>query len=209
MQAVLEFGPPLPKSDLEAKYTNPGDLLLIVGDDRFETDSPRPIPFETREEAEGTLEVGEPPFRNAHLSKVCVRYAGREKCTPLFLEYVPRRTTARLGMLATTGLLALRSFRKSSLICLTSDERGRLELLAVTGKVAGQAVFYELVGNLWDNALELLWGRKCQMATLSTKCNFIIKHGATVDRRNAHQLLYCQGRSASFSTWSLHHWRPT
>src|SRR5690349_15570012 len=37
MHAVLEFDPPLPKSELEARYSKP-EIYLVCGDDRFETD---------------------------------------------------------------------------------------------------------------------------------------------------------------------------
>ena len=54
MQAVLEFDPPLPKSEQESKYSHP-ELHLICGDDRFETDAPGVAPFETEEQREARL----------------------------------------------------------------------------------------------------------------------------------------------------------
>jgi hypothetical protein len=40
MVPVIEFNPPLPKSDLEAQYSEP-ELYLIGGDDRFASYGPR------------------------------------------------------------------------------------------------------------------------------------------------------------------------
>ena len=143
MQAVLEFVPPLPKSDLEAKYTNP-EIYLIVGDDRFETDSPRPIPFETREEREERLKWAD-AFFETPICRKCASAASRRSARPLFLEYVPRRYDGAFGHVGHDGTSSLEILSEEFLDLLTSDERGRLELLAVTGK--GRASkFYELVG---------------------------------------------------------------
>ena len=47
--AVLEFSPPLPRSEFDKKYSNP-ELYIVCGDDRFETDEPRRVMFETEDE---------------------------------------------------------------------------------------------------------------------------------------------------------------
>jgi hypothetical protein len=143
MQAVLEFVPPLPKSDLETKYTNP-ELYLIGGDDRFETDSPRAVAFETAEEREGRFKWAD-SFFESPICRKCAFAASRRGARPLFMEYVPRRYDGAFGNVGHEGTTSLQILSEEFLDLLTTDERGRLRLQAVTGK--GRASkFYELVG---------------------------------------------------------------
>lgn len=143
MQAVLEFEPPLPKSELEAKYANP-EVYLIGGDDRFETDSPRGVPFETAEEREDRFKWVD-SFFESPICRKCAFAASPRSARSLFLEYVPRRYDGAFGHIGHEGTTTIQIFSDEFLDLLTTEERGRPQLRSVTGKGRARK-FYELVG---------------------------------------------------------------
>ena len=135
--------PPLPKSDLETKYTKP-ELYLIGGDDTFETDSPRRVPFETPEEREDRLKFAD-SFFELPVCRECAFATGRRNARTLIMKFVPRRLDGAFGYVGHEGTNSLQILSEQFLDLLTKNERGLLQLQPVAGRGSARK-FYELVG---------------------------------------------------------------
>ena len=98
MQAVLEFDPPLPASELEAKYTDP-EIYLIGADDRFQTDTAARQPFESAEQVDERLKEVD-SFYLSPVCRACRWTNGGRSDRPLSLKYAPMVLTAHSDTLA-------------------------------------------------------------------------------------------------------------
>jgi hypothetical protein len=143
MQAVLEFDPPLPKSTLEAKYTEP-EIFLISGDDRFETDATRGVPFETAAEIDERLK-GIDVFFQAPICRKCRCPASSRSAKSLFLTYAPKRYDGAFGSVGNDSGPEIQLVSEEFLSLLSPQESQRLDLRSVNR--SGKArKFYELIG---------------------------------------------------------------
>lgn len=143
MQAVLEFDPPLPKSEQESRYSCP-ELYLICGDERFETDAPRLAPFETEGQREGRLAWLDSFFERPVCRKCSAASSARSE-RPLRLTYAPRQYDGAFGHVGSDGATYAQVLSQEFLALLSSQERQGL----VTRPVARRAKsreFYELLG---------------------------------------------------------------
>jgi hypothetical protein len=143
MQAVLEFDPPLPKSEQERKYTRP-ELYLICGDDRFETDAPRAAPFETEEQREDRLAWLDAFFERP-VCRECTAASSARSERPLRLTYAPRQYDGAFGHVGSDGATYAEVLSEEFLALLSFEERQGL----VTRRVARRGKsrkFYELLG---------------------------------------------------------------
>lgn len=99
MQAVLEFDPPLPKSDAEKEYCSP-EIYLICGDDRFETDAPRWKHSESIREVNGRLRWHD-AFCTQPVCRKCKHTGGRRSDKPITLAYALSRYDGAFGSIGT------------------------------------------------------------------------------------------------------------
>jgi len=143
MQAVLEFDPPLPKSELESKYANP-ELYLIGGDDRFDSDAPRGRPFETAEERDERLRWTDAFFQSP-VCRNCAFASSPRSAKLLRLQYLPRRYDGAFGSAGHEGATTIEVLSDEFLSLLTPEERTYLDVRPVTRKGRGRN-FYELAG---------------------------------------------------------------
>ena len=135
--------PPLPKSELETKYTNP-ELYLIGGDDTFKQIRQKLFAFESPDERECRFKWAD-NFFESPVCRKCGFAAGRRSTRTLFMEYVPRRLDGAFGSVGHEGTTSLQILSEEFLDVLTSNERRGLQLQAVSGKRIGRK-FHELVG---------------------------------------------------------------
>jgi len=142
IQAVLEFDPPLPQSAAEEKYRQP-EVYLICGDDRFETDAPRGIPFGGASEIEERLRWLD-AFYEKPVCRKCKSASGKRNNHPVTLTYAPGRYDAALGTLGNDGGPSHQIVSEEFLALLTPDEKRGLEFQSTVRK--GRRSFYELVG---------------------------------------------------------------
>ena len=142
MHAVLEFAPPLPKSTLEAKYSNP-EIYLIGGDDRFETDAPRCKWSESPQDIEGRRRWLD-AFYEKPVCRKCKFSSGRRTDRQPTLTYAPSRYDGAFGSFGTDGGPNHQIVSEEFIELLTPDEKRRL---CFQGTVRnGRKRFYELVG---------------------------------------------------------------
>ncbi len=142
MHSVLEFVPPLPPSELTAKYSSP-ELYLISGDDRFQTDAPRSVPFETAQARESRL-IWLDSFYQAPVCRRCVAPTASRSERPLLLAHAPADDGA-FGQAGTEGSTHIQIVSEDFLALLSEDERERLMFHPVSRKGRGRK-FFELVG---------------------------------------------------------------
>lgn len=142
---VLEFDPPLPRSEQECKYTRP-ELYLIGGDDRFETAAARRVPFETAEEREARFSSELDIFFERPLCRKCESATAPRSEQPLELTSVPSRFDGAFGHLEGRGSPRLQIVSEEFLDLLSLDERQRLVLHPTVNKGRSRRKFYELVG---------------------------------------------------------------
>lgn len=140
MHAVLEFNPPLPKTDWEAKFAQP-ELYLICGDDRFEVDEPRQAPFETEQQREARLTWMDRFFERP-LCRKCEATTSTRSGEPLCLNYAPPRYD---GAFSTFGGAHVEIVSSEFVSLLTPQERDKLSLRAVI-RSAKARKFYEILG---------------------------------------------------------------
>jgi hypothetical protein len=143
MQAVLEFDPPLPKSALEAKYSQPA-IFKIGADDTFTTDE--------ADRQRGSLpdEEGMKPldaYYRAPLCRACQYTAGPRSDKPLTLTSAPSRYDGAFGHVGRYGTMTIQIVAQEFLDLLSPEERGPLELRPVNRKGKGKGrLFFELLG---------------------------------------------------------------
>ena len=141
MCAVLEFDPPLPKTAIEEKYSHP-ELLLIEGDDRFETDAPR-WRVETRAETDERLRWSDAYYERP-LCRTCRFTSGGRSEKALTLTYAPAKYDGACGFVGTDGGPSHQIVSEEFLERLTVDERERLQFRPTIRR--GRRKFFELVG---------------------------------------------------------------
>ena len=142
MQAVLEFDPPLPKSTLEEKYSNP-EIQLIGGDDGFETIAPE------WNWSEGAQEIDEPfhwqdAFYEVPRCWKCKYTSGRRSDKPLTLKHAPSGYDGAVGSVGIDRGPSHQIVSERFLALLTAGEKRRLEFRQTILK--GRRKFYELIG---------------------------------------------------------------
>jgi hypothetical protein len=143
MQAVLEFDPPLPKSEQESKYSRP-ELYLICGDERFETDAPRVAPFETEEQREDRLAWLD-TFYERPVCRKCKAASSARSERPLRLTYAPRQYDGAFGHVGSDGATRAEIVSEEFLALLSSEERHGLVTRPVARRGRSRR-FYELIG---------------------------------------------------------------
>jgi len=143
MHAVLEFDPPLPKSELESKYACP-ELYLISGDDRFETDAPRQVAFETEEQREARLAWLDSFFERPVCRK-CAAPSSPRSNRPLQLTYAPRQSDGAFGHVGSDGATNVEILSEQFLALLSPEERQPLVFRLVARRGRSRK-FYELLG---------------------------------------------------------------
>lgn len=142
MQAVIEFDPPLPKSTLEEKYSNP-EVYLIGGDDRFETDAPRWKWSESAQEVNERLRWLD-AFYDQPVCRKCKYTSGRRNDKPVTLTYAPSKYDGAFGSFGTDGGPDHQLVTEEFLSLLTPDEKRRLEFQPTIRKRGRK--FFELIG---------------------------------------------------------------
>jgi hypothetical protein len=131
IQAVLEFDPPLPQSEVERKYTNP-ELYTICGDERFETDDER---------------INRESWYDEFFTSPCCRECrvpqGHRNDRQLNFTYI--RNNYDGGIVNFAGAL-MYIFSEQFLKLLSRDEKQHMEFRPVnrTGKARKQ--YFELAG---------------------------------------------------------------
>lgn len=143
MHAVLEFDPPLPKSELESKYSSP-ELYLICGDDRFQTDAPRVTAFESADAREMRFKWLD-EFFTRPVCRTCARSSGIRSERPLDLIAAPGRTDGAFGYVGAEAGTRIEIVSEDILRLLTEAERVQLNVRETTRKRKGRK-FYEIVG---------------------------------------------------------------
>lgn len=141
MHAVMEFDPPLPKSELERKYSHL-EIYQIVGDDCFEMDAPRWKWGETEQEIDERLRWNDAYFESP-VCRQCRHARSRRSEKPLTLEYASRYDGA-FGQVGSEGSNSLQIVSEGFLDLLTPEERAALELRPTIRK--GRKKFFELIG---------------------------------------------------------------
>jgi hypothetical protein len=142
LHAVLEFDPPLPKSTLEAKYTNP-QIYLICGDDRFETEAmywrwPETATVDDRLN-------GIDDFFQSPLCRKCKYASSARSDKPLSVTHAPSRYDGAFGFVGREGGPELQLLSEEFLGLLSPQETQLLELRPVVRKGRARK-FYELIG---------------------------------------------------------------
>jgi hypothetical protein len=140
-QAVMEFDPPLPKSTVEDKYSNP-EIYLIGGDDGFHTDAPRWQWSETPQEIE-ERRCWLDAFYDKPVCRRCMSTSGRRNDRPVTLTYASQYDGA-FGSLGSDGGPHHQIVSEEFINLLTADEKRGLEFQPTIRK--GRKKFYELVG---------------------------------------------------------------
>jgi hypothetical protein len=144
MHVVLEFDPPLPRSERESKYSQP-ELYVIDGDDRSETeDIIKPVSFETAKEREERFQERD-SFFQAPSCRQCAFASSPRSEKPLPLRYAPPRYDGAFGSIGAEGTTTLHLVSAEFLELLTQEERNRLTLRLTLRKGRARK-FYELLG---------------------------------------------------------------
>lgn len=143
-QAVLEFVPPLPKSAILAKYCSP-ELLLVCGDDRFQTDFPDPDPVTGDESFEERMRWAD-TFYDRPLCRNCGASPGLRTERPLPMRYLPGRYDGAFGHIGRDAGPTIEIVSAAFLALLTPAERDALELRPVLRTRRGKKEFFELLG---------------------------------------------------------------
>jgi hypothetical protein len=138
---VMEFVPPLPQTDFDQKYATP-ELYTIVGDDRFETDEPRSVPFETDEERIRRWSWYD-DFFTAPCCRVCRSPAGPRNERPLTLTHVRNRFD---GGFVVFSSAFLHVFSENFLASLSKHERELLQFRLVKRQSKSRKQYFELIG---------------------------------------------------------------
>jgi hypothetical protein len=139
--AVLEFIPPLPQSEFDKKYSTP-ELYTICGDDRFETDEPRRVMFETEDER-AQREPWYDKFFVAPFCRDCWTPGGPRNESKITLTHVRSSYDGGFVLLANAWL---RIFSERFLELLSSVERERLQFRLVDRSKRSRKTFFELIG---------------------------------------------------------------
>lgn len=143
IHAVLEFDPPLPKSSLEAKYSQP-EIYLIGGDDRFETDSPKRRPFETPDELAERLENADSYFQ-APVCRNCRNATSLRSDKSLSVTYLPEGHDGAFGRVAHDVFTTIQIVSNEFLSLLSREEKDGLNLRPVHCDT-NVGDFYEVLG---------------------------------------------------------------
>lgn len=143
IHAVLEFDPPLPKSEQEKKYSIP-ELYLIGADERFETDAPRVVSFETEEQREERFARLDTFFERPVCRKCGAASSPRSE-RPLQLTYAPRRYDGAFGNVGSDGSTLAEVVSAEFLALLSPEERNGLVIRRVEGGSRSRK-FYEVLG---------------------------------------------------------------
>jgi hypothetical protein len=139
--AVLEFVPPLPHSEFDRRYATP-ELYVVLGDDRFEADEPRRIPFETDDER-AQRQAWYDNFFTLACCRTCGFSPGSRNERPLKLRYVSNRYEGGFVYLAGASLHV---FSENFLMLLSRAERRPLQFQLVDCLKKTRKQFFELVG---------------------------------------------------------------
>ena len=142
MQAVLEFEPAPPKSTLDEKYTTP-ELYVIGGDDRFETDAPRRLPFESAEDTAERFRWSD-AFYQSPLCRQCGNVSSARSEKPLTLTFAPPRADGAFGYVSSDAGPTHQIYSQEFLAALTEGEKRGLIFRPTIRK--GRRKFYELIG---------------------------------------------------------------
>jgi hypothetical protein len=143
MHPVIEFNPPLPKSDLETQYSQP-ELYLIGGDDGFTPGGPGWPPFETPAEREERLKWKD-SFFESPVCRKCANATSPRSARPLVVVDVSRLCDGAFGSVGIQGTTWHQIVSNDFLDLLTANEKAGLQLRRVTS--TGRASnFFELVG---------------------------------------------------------------
>ncbi len=139
--AVMEFIPPLPRSERDQKYTTP-EIYSLCGDESFSTDEPKRIPFETEPERDDR-EAWYDLFFTAPCCRGCFAPQGPRNSRRLM-------TTSRLknydGAFASFAGASPRAFSETFLELLTAEERRGLRFQLIVRPKKSRKFFFELVG---------------------------------------------------------------
>jgi hypothetical protein len=141
IQAVLEFQPPLPQSEFERKYSVP-KLYTVCGDERFETDEPKRIPFETDDERL-IRESWYDEFFTSPCCRECRVPQGPRNDRQLNLTYI--RSNYDGGFVTFSGT-SMYIFSEQFLKLLSKDEKQRMEFRPVGRTTKARRQYFELVG---------------------------------------------------------------
>ncbi|MGD9722978.1 MAG: hypothetical protein AB7O59_21395 [Pirellulales bacterium] len=139
--ATLEYVPQLPKLAADSKYSFP-ELYGLAGDERFETDEPRRVPFETEDERR-RRDSWRDQFFLAPCCRECGTPRGPRNEHPLRLTHV--RTDYDGGFALLAGAF-LHVFSERFLAQLTDDERRLLQFRPIKASQKLRHPFFELAG---------------------------------------------------------------
>jgi hypothetical protein len=139
--AVLEFVPPLPKSEFDKRYSTP-ELYVVRGDAGFGADEPRRIPFETKDECAQRVAWYD-DFFVAPICRQCGTPGGRRSERPLKLRSVDGRYDG--GHVIFAGAF-LDVFSETFFMLLTASERQNVQLRLVERERRARKQFFELLG---------------------------------------------------------------
>ena len=142
MQAVPEFDPPPARSALDEKYTAP-ELYLIGGDERFETDAPRRMPFESAVDTEERFRWSD-TFYQSPLCRKCKSVSSPRSEKPMTLTFAPLQADGAFGHVGADAGPSHQIFSDEFLSLLTDEEKRGLIFRPTIRK--GRKKFYELIG---------------------------------------------------------------
>jgi hypothetical protein len=139
--AVLEFVPPLPKSQLEKRYSTP-EIYRLLGDERFEVDEPRRIMFETPEERSGRQQWYDQFFLTA-CCRQCWSAGGPRNEKPLEMRHVRASYDGGFVGLANATISI---YSEHFLELLSAEELAGLNVRPVELYRQSRKRFFELLG---------------------------------------------------------------
>lgn len=142
MHVVMEFDPQPPKTDVEERYGHP-EIYVVGGDDRFQTDAPGSVAFETADELESRLRWLD-GFYDQPVCRRCRWTSGRRNDRPLTLNYVSSRHDGAFGLIGTDGGPMHAIFSEEFLSLLVPEEKETLEFRPTLRR--GRRKFFELLG---------------------------------------------------------------
>jgi hypothetical protein len=140
-QAVLEFVPPFPRSEVDTRYSSL-ELYIICGDDRFETDEPCRVMFESENERSHRLTWYD-DFFVAQICRECLSPGGPRSERPVTITHA--RSGYDGGFVVLAGA-TLQIFSEDFLMLLTNDERQNLNFRLVNRSSRSRKQLFELVG---------------------------------------------------------------
>jgi hypothetical protein len=168
MYAVLEFEPPLPKSEQESKYACP-ELYLIGGDDRFETNTPRRVAFETEQQKEARLAWLDTFFEQP-VCRSCAAPNSPRSERLLHLTYAPPQYDGAFGHVGADSSTNIEIVSEEFLSLLSPDEQQHLIFRPV--RYRKSRAFYELLGPLGPSFVAVaglpISGWRCSACSRST-----------------------------------------